>query len=525
MRVLLMMPPVTVHKPDPKRPRPNVPLGLAYLAAYLERSGHEVRVLDALAQGIQRVEEGKDWLRFGLGEHDISECLTGFQPDVVGISCMFTVQAGDSHRCAEIAKKALPGAPVVFGGAHASAAPHLVLRDNNVDIVVRGEGEITFAELVERIGARRNLDDVVGTSVRGGDGSVRNNPPRPLITDLDSLPYPARHLLPMDVYLSQSDLEYGMRFPQLYLSTSRGCSANCAFCSIRTIWGSGWRGRTAANVGEELELLVKTYGAREISFVDENMSVDRQRMSDICDEIVRRKLNIKWCTDSGVGLWTMDPDLLKKMKKSGCYRIAFGLESGNPEVQKYIGKAIKLERAKSIVLCSNRLGMWTIASFVIGLPYEKEDQIRDTIRYAIECGVDLALFYVLYPLPGTRAYEDLLKEGLIAEDEHHLAAMLARGGTDTKYLTRDSLKRLQREAHSSFLRARFKSYMNPMRILRKVRSWEDLRYACKIGSNALRGYLVIRRSDPSKFHVKSYLRRKDAPDERKHIASRSSRQS
>lgn len=485
----MIWPPVTTYPPDPSIPNPSLPLGLAYIAAYLEREGYDARILDALALGHRNVTKVNGGNRVGLSVADIEKAVENFSPDIVGISCMFSGYARDSHDCAQIVKKVSPNSPIVFGGAHSSGNPHMVLRDENVDVVVKGEGELTFLELVKAYENKESIRKIPGTVVRSEDG-IFFNEKRPYIKDLDSLPFPALHLLPMDIYMRAGEKHpYVMRRRGISMISSRGCPMKCVYCSIHSVWGNTWRGRSPQNVVDEIEHLIDKYHVREIAFRDDNLTLDRKRTVGICEEIIRRKLDIKWCTPAGVAVWTLNNELVKKMKDSGCYRLTFGIESGNKETLRFIGKPLAmLDRAKSIIQYANKIGLWTICTFIIGFPHEKIESINDTINYAINCGTDYAVFYILAPFPGTPVIEIFQREGLItgAEEPQLWAYMLSGGGVNTKYFTKEELAKLQQSAQTKFLKRRFISFMNPLRLARKIHSYEDLKYTLRLIRSGVR---------------------------------------
>jgi len=491
MKTLLIFPPATIYKLDPTVPGVNIPLGLAYIAGYLEENGYEVEILDALALGIDNILRDEEKTRVGLSEDEIRAHISQKRPDIVGISSMFTAYARDAHDIARIAKGVNPNIFVVFGGAHASANPEMVLRDKNVDIVVVGEGEITFLELVKGVEKGGEVNRILGTVARFGDG-IHRNERRPYVENLDMLPFPARHLLPMDIYIRRAKSPYLMRTPLAQLITSRGCPQNCIFCSIHSVWGHKWRARSVRGVVDEIEFLVRKYGVREISFLDDSIAASKRRMEGICDEIIRRGLNIRWTVPNGIAHWTLDKALVKKMKKSGCYRLTFGIESGNIDTRKFIRKTHSLSQATEIIKYSNEIGLWTACTFIIGFPFESIESINDTIKYAIESDTDFALFYLVLPFPGTELYDIYKQEGLLdlngtlysqnptAEELAKLGASLAHGGCDTKYFTKEQLQELLTSAYCTFWSHRFKSFLNPLRILGKIKSLEDLKYALKV---------------------------------------------
>ncbi|MCX9011222.1 MAG: radical SAM protein [Candidatus Methanoperedens sp.] len=496
IKVLLVFPPITVFDPDPTKVSPIPPLGLAYIAGYLESKGYNVEILDCIAEGARDIVRDSGKTRYGLSDEAIIGHISSRKPDIVGISSMFTPYATDVHNTAKIIKKHNPNICVVVGGAHCSIKPEWVLKDKNIDIAVIGEGELTFLELVERFEKKEDMTSIKGTAVRVGDKIIRNDS-RPYIDNLDEIPFPARHLLPMKIYLENSkESKYIMRHPLTTLISSRGCPYNCVYCSIHSVWGNKWRGSSARKVVDEIEFLVNNYGIREIHFLDDNIGASAKRLNEICDEIIERKIDVKWATPNGIAHWRLNEELLNKMKRAGCYRLTFGIESGNIKTREFIGKTFPLDQAKQIIKHANRIGLWTLCTFIIGFPYEEENSIKDTINFAVESDSDFVIFFLLGPFPGTKVYEIFKKEGLLdfdwifgeaataATEEQYaqLGQALASRGTDTKHFTRSELQGYLSSAYAAFMRQRLKSFLNPLRVARKIRSFEDLRYALRLAS-------------------------------------------
>ena len=480
MKVLLIYPPATVYGPG--EISPHFPLGLAYLAAFIEKKGYQVKVLDTLALGKNTIKARGKSRRVGLSDEDIAEIVQDFKPDVVGVSVMFTAYASDALSIASLIKKVSPHTYTVFGGAHVSIDPKAIVKNRQVDFAVYGEGEITFSNLLEALKKGKSVSKLTGIAYRKGRKLIQN-PPTPFIKDLDSLPYPARHLLPMDQYDTQKD-PFTMRHPYTSIITSRGCPGVCVYCSIHSIWGHRWRGRSAKNVVDEIEYLIKEYGIKELRLQDDSASLNKKRMAEICNEIIKRKMDIKWTTPNGIAHWTLDKPLLRKMKKAGCYRITFGIESGNPEMRRWVGKPFSLEQAKELTKYANNLGFWTIATNIIGFPYETREQIEDTIKYAIDSDVDFALFFRLGPRPGTPVYEVFKKEGLLPKDERVLYSESV--ACSTKYIRGKDLFEIQNQAYSRFFRKRLINFLNPLRIIRKIHNLEDLNYVLGMAQAGLK---------------------------------------
>lgn len=457
MKILLINPPITTAEEIKVEPHP--PMGLAYLASTLENNHHVVKILDALVLG--KPHWADSTYRIGLSDKKIKTAIQKYKPDIVGLSQMFTAYAKDSHRIAQIVKKINPRIITVLGGAHPSIDPKAVLRDKNVDYVVAGEGEIAFLNLVKAIESnKKNIPKVQHASQ---------------IKNLDTIPFPAWHLLPMAAYDRKNDPMI-KHHPLFSVVSSRGCPGKCVFCAIHAVWGHRWRGRSAKNVVDEIEILYKKYGIREIHFQDDNLSLDSNRLELICREIIARGLKITWATPNGVAYWTLNPSLIALMKKAGCYRITFGIESADKKMRRWIGKSYPLSLAKKLTAYANRIGLWTIHTYILGFPYETEGQIEKTVSFAIDSGVDFALFYRLSPRWGTPVYTIFDKENWLDQKPD-----LEGTPQKTKYFTPSQLVTLRNQAYQKFLRYKTKDYLlHPVKIIQKIKSADDLVYTTKL---------------------------------------------
>ncbi len=490
-KTLLILPPRTVqitgsleaHQP---------PLGLAYLAAMLESKGHKVKIIDAVAEGLSnKAMVSQQFLRVGLSDEELARRIKSYAPDVVGISCMFTAFKDDGLRVAAIAKEAMPDALTVLGGAHVSANPEQTAREPNADIAIFGEGELTLLEIVEQVEKGKKPAKIDGTAVKSGKG-VKRNKPRQLLPNLDLLPFPARHLLPMDIYfgLQRQNYAFSMRYPIIELISSRGCPGKCVFCAVHAIWGRCWRPRSAGNVVDEIEYCMQKYGAREVNFTDDNISLSKKRMIEICKEIIGRKLDIKWHTPNGIAIWTLDKEVLAWMRKSGYYRAKFGLETGSSRMQKYIGKNIDLAYAKEVIKECNRAGIWTASSFMIGFPDETEEDINQTIEFANSTHLDFARFLIAQPYAGTQLFDQFAEKGLL-QGKRTKASSAFHTSYDTAHLTAKQLNEIRISAHKQFMRSRVKLMLNPgyffTEFLPKVASTEDFTHFVRNAFTLLKG--------------------------------------
>jgi anaerobic magnesium-protoporphyrin IX monomethyl ester cyclase len=343
----------------------------------------------------------------------------------------------------------------VLDGQHPSARPEECLTDPNIDFVVIGEAEDTIFELVNTLeeGNTQNLKGIRGIAF-AENGKTVITPPRPAIQDLDSLPFPARHLLPMDKYFAavkETPLRGEISKPWATMITSRGCPYSCVFCTVHIVMGKKWRARSPENVVDEIEQLIDAYRIRQIDFYDENMTLDKKRMENICDLIVERGLDIEWYAPNGVRADTLDENLLKKMKKSGCKRIRVAPESGVQRVvDQIVKKDQKLTEVEKAVALSKKLGIKVGCFFVIGLIGETKEDIKETIKYAYKLkklGADHFQFSIATPLYGTELYEQAKRGGYLRENFSDEALAALEPLIETEEFTADDLLELCAQAN------------------------------------------------------------------------------
>ena len=459
-KILLVYPPVKIYDYEIRNYAP--PLGLAYLAAVIEQD-YDVKILDCVIEGKEHKEGGM--LRLGLTDEEINIIIRNYNPDVVGISCLYSNQVTMTYRIADIIKKFNKKITVVVGGAHASALPEEVLMQSKhkIDYVVIGEGEQTFSSLMDKLNKHTKKISLDGLAYFYKNNVILKSKKK-YIEDLDSLPLPARHLLDMEKYFEKKT---GHGFEQIgkratSMVTSRGCPFDCKFCSIHNVWGYKYRTRNAKKVVDEIKFLVDEYKVDEISFEDDNLTLNRSRIEEICDELIRRNIEIKWTTPNGVFIHSLDEALLKKMKQSGCYKLCFGIESGDVNILKYMNKKINLEKARDIIKICNAIGIWTHGFFIIGMPIEKKESLSNTLNFAISSGLDFASFLIAMPYPGTGLYNEMQKV-----DYDKLKVM--HSTIDIKNFTADELNSIQKQLYSAFAMHKLISMFNPVNFYRYFR--------------------------------------------------------
>lgn len=481
-----------------------LPINLISLASYLKKQGMNCKIyeLGLFEPGTMDLSGTGLRVRCGISDEEITKILLQEKPKIVGLGCMYSRHYIDILTLAALIKKVDPAIRIVAGGNHATAFYETVLSNQNIDFVVRGEGEVTFFELCEAIlEGVRDFSSIKGLSYRQENNqAVRSTAARGLIENLDDLPMDYS-LVDVRRYANVAyTTPFLMRYPAIGVITSRGCPGKCIYCTVKTVWGKTWRSKSAKRSVDEIEELAKIYGVREFSILDDSASLDKKRWSEICEEIINRKLDIRWSTPNGIAHWTLDRSILDKMKKAGCYRVTFGIESGNLETRKFLGKPFPLSQAAEMIRYANHIGMWTISTNILGFPYETQEAMEDTIDFAKKSGTDFATFFLLAPHVTSDVYSYFKKEGLIDFDEifgggeldlekyELMNKMLDDDGTPTKFMTAQQLKEVQIHAYRSFLIYRALTFFNPMRILRKIHSWEDLTYLVKlavIGLNIL----------------------------------------
>ncbi len=417
-KVLLVQPPAFANR---KRTdiNPNVPLGIAYIAAVLEKEGFRVRILDAFVEGWEREEYvNEEMIRVGLSFEEIEKTISDFSPDVVGVSNLFTAQRRNAHKICEVAKKVNRKTTIIMGGAHPTAAPEMVLEDKNVDFVVLGEGENTILEVIKYLEGKIALNTLDGVAFRDNE-KISILPKTRFIENLDTIPFPARHLLPMEKY-SRIGIAHGgflERTPYASIVTSRGCPYKCAFCTAYKVFNRKYRYRTTDNVMAEIDMLIRDYGIRELLFEDDNLTLNIKRAEEIFDRLIGRKYDLVWNTPNGVAAFTLNENILKKMKQSGCIQLNLALESGNQWViDNLIKKPLKLEKIVPLITYARSIGLNVNTFFVVGMPGESLEQIKDTFRFARRMRFYSPHFSVLTPYPGSEVYEICKKNGYLVKD-------------------------------------------------------------------------------------------------------------
>lgn len=415
-KVLLVQPPAFC---DAERSNigPALGLGIGYIGATLEKAGYQVKVLDAFIEGWDvSTPVGHRMLRVGMPFDDIREFIAAQAPDIVGITSMFTAQRKNMHAVAELTKQAAPNAHVIVGGAHPTAAPESVLADPNIDVVVLGEGDNSIIPLLQTLETGVPLDPLDGIAFRAPDGTFRINHKTQQIVDLDELPFPARHLFPIEKYFA-TRMKHSGTFAGRALSmiTSRGCQYRCNFCTAFKVFTRIPRMRSVANIMAELRSLIAEYGIDEIWFEDDQFIAKQRHTIELLDALA--ELNLKFDTPNGISSWLLSETIIQKMKRAGCFRINLALESGNQEVLDHIiNKPVKLADVPKLVKLIRREGMEIISFLVVGNiskdRIETLEEIRDSFRFCRKIGSIPHVSY-LQAYPGSEVLEVAERKGYL----------------------------------------------------------------------------------------------------------------
>jgi anaerobic magnesium-protoporphyrin IX monomethyl ester cyclase len=422
-RILLVEPPVTrplYFSATTVRVSPFFPLGLGYLAAVLKQKGYEVSILDCLIEGFELGERVcGDKLRYGLLDDEIVERIAAFQPDLVGVSAIFSAKDFDAKNVCRLAKQVFPEVPTVLGGPHAGAAHREIMANERaVDFVIIGEGEESFPAFLESLQSGEGFGGIDGLGYRER-GLVCTNKKTQYIQDLDLIPFPARDLADMERYFRLGLAHDRCRYrPFTQMITSRGCPFKCTFCALGNHWGPVQRWRSVANVLAEIDVLVSDYGVREIHFEDDNFTANKSRALGIFQGLQEREYKIAWTVPTGMAVASLDEELLAKMAASGCYSVTLAIESGNQGVlTKLMRKPVNLKKVPALVEAIRTQGMLAKGFFMLGYPGETKDTIRQTVDFARSLELDWAFFFITTPLPYTEMYEMALRESYIEQGD------------------------------------------------------------------------------------------------------------
>lgn len=393
MKVLLINPVSGVESRQGRKE----PLGICYISAYLRKHGHSTRVVD-------QIDETND---------EIVEIGHTFKPDIIGFSSM-TYNYPNALNLAKRFKNECGNVTIIFGGTHASGMPEIV-KEPAIDVVVIGEGELTTLELVNTLEITPtlvNLEHIKGISFLKDNNEVYITPPRERITDLDKLPFPDKSDLPMDKYRGL-ELKYLLNRRVSTIHIARGCSGHCTFCTTPMLYKDGWIARSAYSIVDEIQHLIRDYKVQTIFFADEDFMKDRNRVFEICDEIIKRKVVVSWFCFSKIT--DIEPTILIRMKQAGCINIMLGIESMHDESLKKIAKRTTVEETKAAIRVAHKTGLIIGGTYMIGYPWETYETLMSGLKELEKLKLDHIYLNYITPFPGTPFYKDCERKKLIGD--------------------------------------------------------------------------------------------------------------
>ena len=465
--------------------RSFVPLGILYIAGVLEKSGFKVKVYDADPDDDSFIDE-----------------IASDQPEIIGLT-LVTAQVQRTKEIIDRLKEKNVKSLYVLGGIHPTAASEKSLKYFGADLVIIGEGEITFLELCKRIREDKDFFDVRGLAYFK-DGDYVQNPERELTMDLDSLPMPARHLLDFNKYLIPPGVVRGFWLERSTgLMSSRGCPYYCIYCGSHLVFGRKFRQRSVSNMIAEIEQLVKKYKINGFWFVDDTFTINKAWILEFCQKLKAKDFKLKWACQARVN--TIDEEVLKAMKAAGCVQIDYGVESGSPEVLKIIKKAITPEMVKKTFCLTRKLGIRSAATFMLGLPGEKAEDIRQTLKLAKEIKADWTSFFFVIPYPGTELLE-MAKNNKWIKDKD-LSHWIPRGYPVMEInFSREELIKIRSKFQNRFILNNYALFLKNPRFVLKIISL-FFRYPGGLLAG-FKEFLRIRTLDDFTFAFLEYYRKK-----------------
>lgn len=428
------------------------PLGLSYIAAVLRQKNHQVQIIDCDAE--------ENYFE------KIKNAIRDFQPELIGFYAMTWTYRQAQGLAREI-KNIEPKIKIVIGGPQVTTFPEFSVNCPEFDIGVISEGELTAVELAEAIENNKPLEQIKGIVFKK-DQKIILNPSRELIENLDSIPFPARDLLPMEKYFDVFTKE--KKFTTIL--ASRGCPFNCTFCDRNNRMGNKWRFRSPKNVIEEIKSIQQNYGINEFMFFDDNFTVDKEWVYEFCRTIEKNNLKIIWEIRTRVDL--VNKLMLEMLKKAGCYRIRFGFESGDDQILKIVKKGITVEQSRECAKLCKEVGIEMFGYFMLGSPEETPETLEKTIKLSLEIDPDYALFSKTILIPNTEIFDWGVKNKYIQADywQKYLLGQKENGGPA---ISTPQLSEQMVDQYISLANKKF--YLRPRYLLRRlfsIRSWTQL---------------------------------------------------
>jgi len=414
MRVLLINSPIPVSYYNREY---YLPSSLLYLASVLEKNGEEVKILDLKCAKYEIPDN--PYKHYG---NIIIDTISDFGPDLIGFGCLFSGNFPDILRFSVSIKKKYPIIPIVIGGIHPTIYPKEIMANcPSIDWIVLGEGEETIVKLINTVKTGRyDFDQIDGFAFRN-NGTIVVNPKTTYIKELDTIPFPAYHLVSFKDYYEDTskwhnpkELSFKTSIP---IITSRSCPNRCSFCSMFMVMGPKWRDRSPQNVVDEIEYVYSKYNQNHFSFMDDNLTLKKSHVLEICNQILKRKLNIQFETPSGISIKSLDEEVLDALVSAGLVRVSLAIESGSDFIRnKIMKKHLSKQKIYEIVHLAKRYKhLYIKAFFIIGLPEETHETLSETYHMIQEINVDRVYLQNIVPFPGTEVFKQALRDNLLVD--------------------------------------------------------------------------------------------------------------
>jgi len=438
-------------------------LGFGYLSSVLKKKGHEVSVLNCIKENIEF--------------EDLENVIRDKDPSAVGVQ-LFTCDFSSAKRTLQVAKRINSDLLTLIGGPHVSGDYKEVLNDlPEADYGFRGEAEHGLIKFLDYIESKNDmkLEEIPGLLYRS-NGLIKYND-RGMVNDLNEIGFPDWDEIDPRTYPPGPQGTFTKRIPTAPILTTRGCPYPCTYCSVELNTGRKLRKRSAQNVVDEIELLNKKYGVQEIHISDDNFTLDKKRVKNICNMILDRKIDISWSCPNGVRLDSLNPELLKLMEKSGCYSFSVGIESGSPRILKLMRRRVNLktmEEKMKLVVDNTKIRV--TGFFIMGYPTETLDELKMSLDLSLRLPLSRGQYSNYIPLPGTQAFNMLLESGEIKRSEVNWDSFqLYRDTYHPKTMTNKQLRRFITKSFARF-------YLRPRilwGVLREINNLTQFRYAFK----------------------------------------------
>lgn len=450
MRFLLIRPPY-LDVQTLGQPRIGVPVGPLSVAASLEKAGHTVMFFDSLMHN----DDIGDKNHFGASFERIEQAARDFNPDIVGVTNLFSTQINKAFAVTELVKRIDRNIKVVVGGPHATAVPQDFLASPSIDMVVVGEGELTILDIADYYAGKKEIQDVKGVAYMQA-GLMKVNPPE-YIQNLDDIPYPAYHLIDMEKYFQLAAAGFGSRPNDIFyhpmrevsVITSRGCPFECTFCAIHPTMGYKYRYQSPEYVAGHIELLVKKYKVDFIHFEDDNLTLNPPRFEKILDMLLEKQIFFEWDTPNGVRADALPRRLLEKIRRSGVRELRIAIESADQDVlSKIVRKRLDLDKVMETIRNCKELGIPLSAFYVVGMPGETKELIQKTLDLAYELMKSYNVtphVNIAMPLVGTEMYDIAVKNNYIVKDDYTTGSIFGTGMMRTPEFGPDDIKMMTAE--------------------------------------------------------------------------------